>query len=190
VLFILVTAEGNRWHEFHQLPLLLPAALYFALGARPVFDGEWLRARAPFGLAVAASAVMLAVIAIVGFRDSRVVDSLFRPDRLDRRPILLGEQLREGTPTDALLVTVEYDRYGGNSPILLYHARRHGWSFDGASITPAVVRQLHDNHGATFFVTLIWSVLEQQQPELVKYLATQERLDLAGPSDAAAFAIR
>jgi len=190
VLFILVTAEGNRWHEFHQLPLLLPAALYFALGARPVFDGAWLRARAPFGVAVAASAAMLAAIAVVGFRDSRVVESLFRPDRLDRRPILLGEQLREGTPTDALLVTVEYDRYGGNSPILLYHARRHGWSFDGASITPAVVRQLHDNHGATFFVTLIWSVLEQQQPELVKYLATQERLDLAGPSDAAAFAIR
>jgi len=85
---------------------------------------------------------------------------------------------------------VEYDRYGGNSPILLYHARRHGWSFDAESITPEVVRRLHAQYGAQFFVTLIWSVLEQQRPELARFLATQERLELAGPADAAAFALR
>ena len=41
VLFILAAAEGNRWHEFYQLPILLPAALYFGLGARPLFDGRF-----------------------------------------------------------------------------------------------------------------------------------------------------
>jgi hypothetical protein len=190
VLFILVTAEGNRWHEFHQLPLLLPAALYFALAARPAFDGAWLRHLAPFGLGLVVSAGALVAIALIGFRESRVVDILFRPDRLDQRPLILGRQLRDGTPSDALLVTVEYDHFGGNSPILLYHARRHGWSFDAGSITPDVIRRLHDQYGARFFVTLIWSVLEEQRPELTRYLATQQRLNLTGPGDAAAFAIR
>ena len=43
LLFILVTAEGNIHHEFHQLPLLPPAALLFGLAAAPAFDGAWLR---------------------------------------------------------------------------------------------------------------------------------------------------
>src|ERR1041385_4033988 len=62
VLFILVTAEGNRYHEFHQLPLLLPAAIYFGLAAQPLFDGAWLRRRAPFRLGVAVSVVVLGAI--------------------------------------------------------------------------------------------------------------------------------
>jgi len=189
VVFILVTAEGNRWHEFHQLPLLLPAALYFGLAARPVFDGAWL-ARVPFGIGFAASAAALYAIGIVGFSESRVVHELFRPDALDRRPIVIGQRIREATPADALLITVEYDRYGGNSPILLYHSHRRGWSFDAAAITPALVQQLHARYGARYFVTLIWSVLEKQQPALVAYLATQERLPLNGPSDSAMFALR
>ncbi len=190
VLFILVTSEGNRYHEFHQLPLLLPAALYFGLAARYAFDGAWLRRASPYGLGIAASVAALAVVGVLGFRQSRVVRELFRPDALDRRPIILGRQIRDATPTDALLITVEYDRYGGNSPILLYHARRRGWSFDAASITPEVIRQLRERYGAQFFVTLISSVVAQQQPNVRSFLETQEQLPLSGPADAAIFALR
>jgi hypothetical protein len=190
LLFILVTSEGNRYHEFHQLPMLLPAALYFGLAARYAFDGAWLRRASRYKLGFAASALVLATVGMLGFRQSRVVRELFRPDALDRRPLILGRQLRDATPTDALLITVEYDRHGGNSPILLYHARRRGWSFDAASITPEVIRQLHERYGAQFFVTLISSVVEQQQPDVAAFLATQERLPTAGPADAAIFALR
>lgn len=190
LLFILVTAEGNRWHEFHQLPMLLPAALYFGFAARRAFDGAWLRSIAPYALGLALSTVLLATVGLAGFEKSRVVRELFRPDALDRRAIILGQQLREATPTEALLITVEYDRYGGNSPILLYHARRHGWSFDAASITPDVIRQLQTRYGAKFFVTLISSVLAQQRPDVMAYLATQQSLPLKGPADAAIYALR
>ena len=190
VLFILATAEGNRWHEFHQLPMLLPAALYFGLAARPLFDGAWLRRFGPYGLGIAASTIVLGIVGLAGFQQSRVVRELFRPDALDRRPIVLGQQLRAATPTDALVITVEYDRYGGNSPILLYHSRRRGWSFDAASITPEVIRQLQTRYGAKFFVTLIASVLAQQRPDVTAYLGTQEPLPLNGPADAALYALR
>ena len=53
-----------------------------------------------------------------------------------------------------------------------------------------MIRQLHDRYGARFFVTLISSVLEQQRPEVMKFLQTQERLPLQGPADAALFALR
>ena len=190
VLFILVTSEGNRFHEFHQLPMLLPAALYFGFAARFAFDGAWLRRVSPYKLGFATSALVLGAVGVLGFQQSRVVRELFRPDALDRRPLILGRQLRDATPTDALLITVEYDRYGGNSPILLYHARRRGWSFDAASITPEVIRQLHERYGARFFVTLISSVVAQQQPDVAAFLATQEQLPIAGPADAAIFALR
>jgi hypothetical protein len=190
LLFMLVTADGNRWHEFHQLPLLLPAALYFGLAARTAFDGAWLRRASPYGLGIAASALALAGVGLLGFGQSRVVRELFRPDALDRRPIIVGQRLRDFTPTDALVITVEYDKYGGNSPILLYHARRRGWSFDAASITPEVIRQLRDRYGARFFVTLISSVVAQQQPAVAAYLATQDRLPVNGPADAAIYALR
>jgi len=134
--------------------------------------------------------VLFRSVGVWGIDQSRVVRELFRPDALDRRPIIAGRQLRDFTPTDALVITVEYDRYGGNSPILLYHARRRGWSFDAASITPDVIRQLQTRYGAKFFVTLISSVLTQQRPEVMAYLATQERLPLAGPADAEAWALR
>ena len=62
--------------------------------------------------------------------------------------------------------------------------------FDAASITPDVIRQLQTRYGAKFFVTLISSVLTQQRPEVMAYLATQERLPLAGPADAKAWALR
>jgi hypothetical protein len=190
VLFILVSAEGNRWHEFHQLPILLPLAFYFGFAARRAFDVTWLRSVAPFGSAVVGSAIVLLAVGVYGVRQSRVVEIFFRPDRLDKRQIQLGHQLRDSTPGDALLITVEYDRYGGNSPILMYHAQRRGWSFDGESITPQVIERLRSKYGARYFVTLIWSELEQRR-DLMAYLAGERRLPLEhGPGDAAVFALK
>ena len=37
-LFVLVSADGNLRHEFHQRPILLPAALYFGLAVQRAFD--------------------------------------------------------------------------------------------------------------------------------------------------------
>ena len=43
VFFILASAEGNRYHEFHQLPALPPAALLFGLAAATAFDPATLK---------------------------------------------------------------------------------------------------------------------------------------------------
>ena len=170
LLFILAAAEGNRWHEFYQLPILLPAALYFGLGARPLFDGRFLASLAPLRIGVAVSMALLVLSAFRSFDYSRAVPELFRPNNLRMHPMRVGSMLQRLTPPDALLITIEYARFGGNSPVLLHYARRRGWSFDAGSITPAVIERLRTRYGARYFVSLNWEDIERLQPDVVAYL--------------------
>jgi 4-amino-4-deoxy-L-arabinose transferase-like glycosyltransferase len=178
LLFIFASAEGNRYHEFHQLPLLPPAALLFGLAAFPAFDGEWLRRVTGSRLTPIAAAVAVVAIGLLGFSRSHVVHEFFRPDRLDMRVIEAGREVGHRVPPDEPVIVVEYPQYGANSPILLYRAHRKGWSFDLSSISPHVVQRLQRQFGARYFATTIWSQLEAQQPVLAEYLKTQQRLDI------------
>jgi 4-amino-4-deoxy-L-arabinose transferase-like glycosyltransferase len=187
--FIILAAEGNRWHEFYQLPILLPSALYFGLAARPAFDFEWLGRRTPLHLGAVVSMVVLAAIGITGFRNSGAVQEWFRPGNLRMAPIRVGAQLQELTPPHALLVAVEYERFGGNSPTLFYYARRRGWSFDATALTPAVLERLHEKFGARYFVSTNWSQLAERQPGVVQYLKTQREIPVAA-ADTALFELQ
>ncbi len=188
LLFILVTAEGNIHHEFHQLPLLPPAALLFGLAAAPAFDGAWLRAKGGRWIGPVGSAITVVGIAVLSFRYSGVIQNLFRPDRLDMIPIHAGRAMQPVIDRDALIVTVEYEEYGNNSPILLYWAHRRGWSFDKTSITPQVIELLRKDFGARYFVTTIWPILEGTRPDVVQYLQTKKPVALPGaPRDTRVF---
>lgn len=180
VLFILASAEGNRYHEFHQLPMLPPAALLFGLAARAAFDREWLRHHTGSRVVPVAVALCILFVGLLGFSYSNVVYNFFRPDRLDLRTIAAGQTIDQIIPADDTVVVVEYGQYGANSPILLYRAHRRGWSFDLSSISPHVVQRLQRQFGADYFATTIWSDLERQQPVLAEYLRTLPRTHLGG----------
>jgi 4-amino-4-deoxy-L-arabinose transferase-like glycosyltransferase len=188
LLFVLVTAEGNIHHEFHQLPMLPPAALLFGLAAAPAFDGAWLRSMGGRVMGPLGSAVAIVAIAVLSFNYSGVVQNFFRPDRLDMIPIDAGRAIQRVVDPSALLVTVEYEEYGNNSPILLYWAHRRGWSFDKTSITPQVIDLLRSDFKARYFVTTIWPVLEAARPDVVEYLRTRKQVLLPGaPRDTRLF---
>ena len=187
-LFIVVTANGNLNHEFHQLPMLPPAALLAALAAAPAFDGAWLRASGGRVCGIMGSAATLLAVALLSFRYSGVTRSFFRPNSLDLPPIRTGRSIESVVEPSALLVTVEYEQYGNNSPILLYWAHRRGWSFDFKSITPNVIELLRRDYGAKYFVTTRWGALSTAQPEIVKYLRTRREVRLPGnPRDTVLF---
>jgi hypothetical protein len=159
LFFILATSEGNIHHEFHQLPLTPPAALLFGLAAAPAFDGAWLRKAGGRLMGPIGGALALLLVAKLSLDYSGVVPNFFRPDRLDMVPIEAGRAIEQVVPPSSLLVTVEYEEYGNNSPILLYWAHRRGWSFDKTSITPQVIELLRGTYGARYFVTTIWPSL-------------------------------
>jgi 4-amino-4-deoxy-L-arabinose transferase-like glycosyltransferase len=184
VLFILASAEGNRYHEFHQLPLLPPAALLFGAAAVPAFDGRWLRERTGSRVIPVLSAICIVLIGLMGFSYSNVVHDFFRPDRLDLRMISAGAAVANRVPASDTIVVLEYPQYGANSPILLYRAHRKGWSFDLSSISPHVVQRLQRQFGAKYFATTIWSQIEERQPVLAEYLKAQERIAIDVPDTA------
>jgi 4-amino-4-deoxy-L-arabinose transferase-like glycosyltransferase len=189
LLFILASAEGNRYHEFHQLPLLPAAALLFGAAAARAFDGRWLREQTGSRVVPLLSAICVAWIGWLGFTYSNVVQDFFRPDRLDLRMINAGAAVAHWVPPSDTIVVLEYPQYGANSPILLYRAHRKGWSFDLSSISPHVVQRLQRQFGAKYFATTIWSQIEERQPVLAEYLKTQERIPI-DVADTALFRLR
>ena len=134
------------------------------------------------------SAAALLAVALLSFKYSGVVENFFRPDRLDMIPIEAGRAIRGVVDPSALVVTVEYEEYGNNSPILLYWAHRRGWSFDRGSITPQVIDLLRKDFGARYFVTTIWPSVSAAHPDVVEYLHTRAQIPLPGaPRDTVLF---
>jgi hypothetical protein len=87
------------------------------------------------------------------FIRSGAVQHLYRPENLQMRFLDDGNVLQGLIPPDAMVMTVDYDRAGVNSPMLLYHARRQGWSFDVLTASPEVIEHLRKTHGLQYFVT-------------------------------------
>ena len=88
-----------------------------------------------------------------------------------------------------MLVAVEDQRFGGNSPTLFYYARRRGWSFDATALTPAVLERLHEKFGARYFVSTNWSQLAERQPGVVQDPKTQREIPVAA-ADTALFELQ
>lgn len=189
--FVLATAEGQYWHEFHQLPLVPVAALYFGLATRWLFDGARLAEVTGARWAIPGVAVALGSCAAFSFYDSGVIASLFRPDRLDYDSVRLGRSMERLIGNDELVITNQYEINGNNSPILLYHARRRGWSFDVRSLTPQLIERLRTRFDAHFFVTADWVLLRQVSPSTADFLAAYVELPLSdAPSEAKLFDLR
>lgn len=178
VTLIVVSAEGQWNHEFHQLPIMPALALLFGVAAAPLFDAEYLRRFMRIGPAVVVISVVLTVTAVFAFRGSNVIPALYRPDYLSTHFVTKGDFLQTVVPPDALIITVDYEQYGGNSPMLVYYARRQGWAFDGATISPAVIERLRTRYGAAFFFSSLGESFRQSRADLDFYLDGFERVTL------------
>ena len=171
-MLLVVAAEGQYWHEFHTLPLVLPLILYAGVAAAPLFDGRAMAGHTRLGrwtiAAVVASALVF--VSIQTFRGSGALRYLYRLQEPDVVFLSAGEAVRSMTE-DAPLITVDYEQIGTNSPMMLYFARRQGWSFDGNSISAHVIEHLRSTKGARYFVTTCWLTLRDRKPDVVEYLS-------------------
>ena len=120
----------------------------------------------------------LVVLAVIGFRDSGVIQHLYRPDNMNQAVIDAGWAIERMTPDDARLVTIEYEQYGSNSPMVLYYAHRRGWSFDATSISQSVAEFLRDRRGACYLAVADWPTLTAWRPDVVAWLGTRTPVEL------------
>ena len=178
--------------EFPLLPAMI-AGTYLVFGeheslARLIVVGFsvgtiaviYLLGRRLFGPPVGRAAAFLAAISpsMVYFGRS-VIRHYFRPHNLDMTPIVFGALIDQTVGPDALLVATEYPE-GSNSPILLYNARRQGWSFDGRSLSPHLLDYLLSRGGDIYFATTIWAEVEEPKPDVVAYLRRHRLVPLEG----------
>ncbi len=166
---IVVSAEGQYWHQFHQMPVIPPLALFFGVAAAPLFDGATLRRFLPTSVGALFVGGLLVFASLETFIRSGVILHLYRPENLQMRFLDDGNVMQGLIPPDAMVMTVDYDNAGVNSPMLLYHARRQGWSFDGATVSPEVVEHLRKTQGLQFFATSFRREVEANT-RLVDYL--------------------
>jgi 4-amino-4-deoxy-L-arabinose transferase-like glycosyltransferase len=181
--FIIFVGQGNLNHEYYQLPAFPPLALMFGVAAAPLFSDQpysgWVRSlwlRRTIQVVLLGAAVALFA---VGFSRSQVIPNYFRPDSLDMGPVRTGEAIARVTAPDATFIVVEHTRIvnAANSPMLLYHARRRGWSFDLVSLTPAAMEELI-HRGVHYFVTTVWNQLAVTRPEVAQMLKEYEEIPL------------
>lgn len=170
VALVVVSAEGQWNHEFHQLPVMPALALLFGVAAAPIFEAGYLTRFLPIGPAVVAVSLALTASSVQAFRGSNVIPTLYRPEVLTNYFIDQGSFLQSAVPADALIVTVDYEDHGANSPMLVYYARRQGWTFDKATISPQVIENLRSRFGATFFISSMGPQLLRRRPDLEVYL--------------------
>lgn len=176
ITLLVTTAEGQWNHEFHQLPLLPPFALLFGVAAAPLFDGAHLgRYLRPVAAGSAVAAALLAA-SLAAFWTSNVVPLLYRPDNLAAQFPAHGSFVQSVVPPDALIVTVDYQDHGVNSPMLVYYARRQGWAFDIFTISPKVIERLRTWHGAKYFASSIGHDLLSAREDVRYYLEGFERI--------------
>jgi len=185
--FVLLMGEAHIGHEYYQLPVVPLGALYFGAFSRPAFAWKETPARwAGLGHAAVLAALLLAIGA-TGFYYSGIINSHFRPNNLDVRVLQAGQAVERVVPGDALAIVA--DDYGVTSPLLLYFAHRKGWSFDVEDLHPQVIEGLK-RRGARFFVSTVWSRLEQERPETAGYLRLYRKVDLHdAPRDTVVFDI-
>ena len=173
---MLASAVGSFYHEFHQLPMVPPAALLFGLIAAPMFDGESLRRRFSGWWGVPAAAVLVTSLAWMAFIYSGVERNYFRPEALDLSTMDVGRVVRERTGPDDYVITVEFGEYGNNSPVLLYRAARRGWSFDAKTVTPHVIEYLKKTYHARFLASTV--DIGSVNPDVAQYLKATRSVDV------------
>lgn len=128
----------NVVHDYYQLPWLAPAAL---LAAGPLVACErWAATRLRWAWLPG-----LALCALVTLRDTRWTERHFYA--LPRVPLAAGALVDAHTPSDALVIAA-WDSVDARCPLLLYPARRYGFSVRSEFLTPVLIGHL-ERLGAT-----------------------------------------
>ncbi len=144
VAYVLIFFNLNVIHNYYQIPLLAPAALFIAIAIVRLFN--WLKNK--HAMAGYAAAVVLTG-SVVGTNIYYTETTYYRP-LMDQ--VWAGEQIGAHTQPDDLIV-VSFGGFDCRSPHLLYRARRNGWSITERDLTPQLIYRLMEE-GANYVATL------------------------------------
>jgi len=119
-IYVVIVAKGNLFHEYYQLPFLLPASVFIGKACSRFFEGGFCmggrlqrQAISIFFFLLITGVPVVCLARTLGY---------FRHEDALHVAVDLGTAIRQRTEPCALVVTF----YGGN-PTVLYYADRKGW---------------------------------------------------------------
>jgi hypothetical protein len=137
--FVALFFNANVVHDYYQIPLLAPAAIFVARGVL------WVANRLPRWRFVAAAGLVAAMgVENVAWAETH---HYYVPCPLING---YGRAIGEATPPGSVVI-IAGDDFKYSDPSMLYGARRYGWNLNTRQLTPTVLASLA-SHGATHLV--------------------------------------
>lgn len=177
VAYVFLFFNLNLVHNYYQIPLMAPAAFFlglflFELGK---WTGKWrlgVRTGLPLFLVVAfaVQSVRLSENWKTKSKEAWHFETYFTVSQV---PVQAGKAIQEMTPKGSLLI-ITYGGLDPRAPMLLYRARRNGWSIPQKDLTPTLVKQLMQE-GATHLALVFTSALSPELTDFLGKLSFQER---------------
>ncbi len=171
-IYVLVFFNLNFVHNYYQIPLMAPLALCMALFCQSIqeqiqrFISNW------------AVRVMLIPIVLFAWRaweltEQRRLNETEKPYfqyyyQLQTVSIAGGQAIREHTP-DRSLIIISYGGFDCRAPMILYRARRYGWSIPQADLTPEIVEKLREEGAEYLAVILIGPIRDMMNSYLDQF---------------------
>ncbi len=133
LLYMVLFFNLNYFHNYYQIPFLPVAALLIALGISAIVEQQVFRKLSPY----------MSLGLLIPLLAWNVWKAETHPHyyHLDKPLIEAGEWIQEQTDQEDLVI-LSRTRTDPRNPLLLYRARRNGWSMHIDRITPEIVRKL------------------------------------------------
>lgn len=168
--YLLIFFTLNFYHDYYQIPFLAPIAFFLAL---PLYHVQKLIAGRNRVVAGLVTIVLLGTFALqsvrlserkgLGPHEQNYFGRFYQPDPLPQKA---GALIRAHTPGDALVIST----FGGldaRCPLILYHARRLGWSIAKQHLSVPLLQRLV-GEGATHFALL---QIDPMTPDLEAFVS-------------------
>lgn len=172
LLYVLIFFNLNFVHNYYQLPLLAPLAL--GLGVVLLEFRKILAIVLPR----LAPWMVWTLLLVFSFRcyqltegvNPKPAEEFFFSDyyRLPPVPIKAGAAIRKHTSKEDLVI-VSYGGLDCRTPLILYRARRNGWSIPQATLTPEMMEELRKVGATTLAAIPLGPLPETMNPYLSQF---------------------
>ncbi|MEK6759889.1 MAG: glycosyltransferase family 39 protein [Deltaproteobacteria bacterium] len=165
VIYILIAAGGNNAHEYYQLPLILPAAVFMGKVYGRHYGTDIFGSKSKVWLTVG----LAAFIVFAGIRYSKYM----RDERPENSPSYQAAQKTiEKTPAGALIVAV-----ADGDPTILYLTGRKGWVAGTNDVEDGFISD-RAGKGAKYLVGVKWRFNDDAEKKKLEWLLTSGRYNI------------
>lgn len=178
MLYTFIFFNLNLVHNYYQIPVMAPAAFFMAVFISEL--GKWLSAwRRYLGpvlvlvlvLAFAGQAIRLTEGYRLGSSAEKHFGEYFTVSQV---PVQAGAAIQEMTPKGSLVI-VTYGGLDPRAPMILYRARRNGWSIPQKDLYPQLIEDLQ-KEGASHLAVIYTNPYSPELANFLKKFSFQEKV--------------